>query len=272
MRPSGDSRPALSFGFAPGLALAFAGLATAQGTPGDGPDLSPPGGMPAPIVSRPLAPGPTAEAAAPPASRAVLAVPGLMGRSSLPSTPAAAVDAPGAPALDGPLEMPAAPPVARTRGGVPGRPVIIEPIPIDGTPRVYPPGPRTAGPSRRISSAPDVSERITPAPPQRRGRLFGLRPGQTAATPAPRALPPGRAVVDDVKSEPMAESALRGRIEKQARSAVGDRARLIDVQVEGRSVTVQARGVKFLQKRAVRKSLESLPALSGLRSTIEVLD
>ena len=49
-------------------------------------------------------------------------------------------------------------------------------------------------------------------------------------------------------------------------------ARSVEVRVVGKNATVQAHGVKFYQKRAVRKSLEGVPALSGLRSTIEVVD
>jgi hypothetical protein len=72
--------------------------------------------------------------------------------------------------------------------------------------------------------------------------------------------------------EDPAETALKRRIEKQLKEVVGDRARTIEVHVEGKSATIQARGVKLFQKRGVRKSIEAIPALSGLRSTIEVLD
>jgi hypothetical protein len=65
---------------------------------------------------------------------------------------------------------------------------------------------------------------------------------------------------------------LKRRIEKQAREVVGDRARSIEVRVVGKVAVVQARGVKLFQKRNVRKSLEGIPSLSGLRSSIEVLD
>ena len=88
----------------------------------------------------------------------------------------------------------------------------------------------------------------------------------------PRSTAPGRSVAGGSPDDPAADSALKKRIEKQAREAVGDRARSLEVRVAGKDVSIQARGVRFYQKRAVRKSLESIPALSGLRSTIEVAD
>jgi len=284
MRPSGDPRPTPASVLAPALVLISAGLAAAQATPGDGPELSGPSGMPASVPSSPLPgpapiPGPAPASASPP-RRAVMAVPGLMGpgsaigRPTITSTPLRpAIEAAGAPELDGPLEMPGAPPASRARAGVAGRPVLVEPIPFEEGPFDGPPAPRSAASTRRTSPLPESSDRPGPTPSPRRGRFFGLFPGQVApSTPAPRAPAPGRAVVDDLRFEPSGESSLRARVERQAKVAVGDRARSIDVRIEGRSATVQARGVKFLQKRAVRKSLESLPALSGLRSTIEVLD
>ena len=83
---------------------------------------------------------------------------------------------------------------------------------------------------------------------------------------------PGRSVAEDLREDAAEESSLKRRIERQAREAVGERARSIEVRVVGKNAVVQAHGVKFYQKRAVRKSLETIPALSGLRSTIEVGD
>ena len=53
---------------------------------------------------------------------------------------------------------------------------------------------------------------------------------------------------------------------------VGNRARSVVVKVDGKEASVRVSGVKFLQKRGLRKQLEALPALSGMRSTIEVDD
>jgi hypothetical protein len=79
-------------------------------------------------------------------------------------------------------------------------------------------------------------------------------------------------VVGDIREDPAFDSALKRRIEKQALEAVGDRARSIEVRIVGKNATVQARGVKFYQKRGVRKSLEGIPSLSGMRATIEIAD
>jgi hypothetical protein len=92
---------------------------------------------------------------------------------------------------------------------------------------------------------------------------FGPRGGPTGAESTIRAEP---------RSDPSADAILKRRIEKQAHDAVGDRVKELNVRVVGRSVTIQAHGTRFLQRRAVRKALESLPGLSGYRSTIEVKD
>ena len=74
------------------------------------------------------------------------------------------------------------------------------------------------------------------------------------------------------RSDPAADAAIKRRVERQARETVGDRARSIEVRVVGRSITIQAHGVKFLQRRTVRKSLEGLSGISGYKSVVEVLD
>ncbi len=74
------------------------------------------------------------------------------------------------------------------------------------------------------------------------------------------------------RTDPAADATLKRRIEKQAAGAVGDRVRSVEVHVVGRSITIQARGAKFLQRRAVRRSLEGLPGLSGYRSVVELVD
>ena len=284
MRPSGDTRPGPStFALAQALVLTFAGLAPAQ-DPAAGPELAPPANMPAPAIppiDAPAAPDPAPVPVPAPSARpgrAVMAVPGLMGPSTargpvtssqLPPTPEAPIS-PGGPSLDGPLEMPAAPATARPRGAITSRPLGSEPLPIDDLPLLdsHAPG-STSSPGRKAATATKADP--TP-PPARRGRFFGLLPAPAAPASNLRAQPPGRSVVEEFQAEPTSETALKARIEKQARLAVGDRARTVDVRVEGRAATVQARGVKLFQKRNVRKALESLPALSGLRTTIDVLD
>lgn len=72
------------------------------------------------------------------------------------------------------------------------------------------------------------------------------------------------------RSDPAADAALKRRIEKQAVAAVGEKVRGVDVRVVGRSITIQAHGSRLFQRRAVKKSLESLPGLSGYRAVVEV--
>jgi len=117
----------------------------------------------------------------------------------------------------------------------------------------------------RDKSAKDTEKTTPPPPPRRFGLLnrFAPRSTTTGSESAIKAEP---------RSDPAADAAIKRRVEGQARRTVGDRARSIEVRVVERSITIQAHGVKFLQRRAVRKSLENLPGLSGYRSVVEVLD
>jgi hypothetical protein len=250
---------------------------------GDGPELSPPADMPA--TARPLAPA-RARPVTPSSvgSRAVLAIPGFTtppARSPgiITSSPSTSIVPGSSPSLDdlpldGPIEMRGVPPVAGARpGSTTGRaplPMTLETLPMDPSPLPGDPEARINPSAGRSSPAPALPG-STPGP-ARRGRFFGRTPGQAVVPPLSRSASPGRSVAEDALVEPSAETGLKRRIEKQAREAVGDRARWIEVRITGKSVAVQAHGVRFYQKRAVRKSLESLPALAGLRSSIEVAD
>jgi hypothetical protein len=282
MRPSVDriARDRWTLlGLTTGLTL-FAGGAIAGD--GDGPELSSPSEMPV-LISKPATTTPAPAAVRPSTARLpgrpMLAIPGITTPAARPSIP---IDAPkttpgpavGEPALDAPIEMR---PFPEALAGQPGLspsqsnfPLILDPGPIDELP---PPGgatTRSNPPSRKPTSPPQ------PVPtPARRPRLFGFFSGpapSTAASSDPagsKPIIPGRAMVDD---EPAAESALKKRIERQAREVVGNRARSVEVKLDGKEAVVHVSGVKFLQKRAIRKQLEGIPALSGLRSTIEVGD
>jgi hypothetical protein len=109
-----------------------------------------------------------------------------------------------------------------------------------------------------------------PQAPTRRPSLFGSRLNPFA----PRGGMGGSdsEVRAEARSDPAADAAIKRRVERQAREVVGDRARGLDVKVVGRSITIQAHGVKLLQRRAVRRSLETMPGLSGYRSTVEIVD
>ncbi len=266
------------------LVLAVAAWSPGSDGDGEGPELAPPSGMPA--IAQPVPPARARPATpAPGGGRAVLALPGITTPGTrtppvLTSTPSTSAVDPGlTPSprelmLDGPIEMPGAPSTARPAPGpVPGRanrPITLDPLPMDEPIATAVPDAR-ANPSNRRTPA-NATRRDPVSPPTRRGRFFGLGPGPVVAPSGPKAMAPGRSLADDSLDDRAADSALKKRIEKQARELVGDRARLIEVRVADKSVAIQARGVRFYQKRAVRKSLESLPALSGLRSTIDLGD
>ena len=286
---------------AAGLGLAsflLLGLRAAAGQgvgAGDGPELSPPAEMPAvsrPIVSKPA--GTPAVPANPPAAArggpAVLALPGLTTRSARPS-PSPTIDspglildpAPGGPSLDAPIEMRRAPESTPNRSvsalNRSSPPLVLESSPMDDPAPLGGTTSRSIPSTKRLTPTPRTALQPTPVP-ARRSRFFGFMPGP-AQVPAPaspegssttRTSTPGRSEADGIRDDPAADSALKRRIETQAKDAVRERARSIEVKVVGKNAVVQARGVKFYQKRGVRKSLETLPALSGLRSMIEVVD
>jgi len=47
---------------------------------------------------------------------------------------------------------------------------------------------------------------------------------------------------------------------------------LIEVRVVGRNVAIRAEASRFWQRRSVKRTLESLPGLTGYRTTIDVGD
>jgi hypothetical protein len=149
--------------------------------------------------------------------------------------------------------------------GTPRRPG--ERLEIDGPER---PGVR---PTRPIAEH-DADEKETDLPKTAPSRRPGFLGGMLPSPFAPRGGPSGTesTIRAEPRSDPAADAILKRRIEKQAHDAVGDRVKELDVRVVGRSVTIQAHGTRFLQRRGVRKALESLPGLSGYRSTIEVKD
>jgi hypothetical protein len=65
---------------------------------------------------------------------------------------------------------------------------------------------------------------------------------------------------------------VKRKIEEQIRESLGDRVRSVEVRVRGRNVLIVARATRFWQKRPVRRSLETLPVLSGYRARVELED
>jgi hypothetical protein len=112
-----------------------------------------------------------------------------------------------------------------------------------------------------------------PAPPlapprstSRLGRYLALpySTGRGEAEPS--------AITVEPSTDPAAEAALKRRLERQIHDAVGDKVQEAEVRVVGRQVIIRARGVRFWQRRSVRRTLESLPGLAGFRPTIEIVD
>jgi len=165
-------------------------------------------------------------------------------------------------------------------------PITLEPI--EDEPDV---GPRNSTPSRGLANR--VPERPPPStrpaessrtanpplwrPPGLLGRLFGL-PAEPAPRSAPRSdaaqgrLEPQPRARDDARTDPASDAAAKRRIETQIRDALGDRLRSVEIRVTGRNVLIVAKPNRFWQKRAIRRTLEELPALDGYRARIDVAD
>jgi len=77
---------------------------------------------------------------------------------------------------------------------------------------------------------------------------------------------------DDSRPEPRTDASVKRQIERQIHDALGDRVRSVEVRVSGRNVLIVAKAARFWQKRTVRHSLETLPALAGYRARIELDD
>jgi hypothetical protein len=132
------------------------------------------------------------------------------------------------------------------------------------------PGPATISPKDSRES----SATARPAPWRFPG-LLGRILGQPAAD-SPRGAR-GNSASDgqrkgDASREPATDAAVQRRIEREIRDTLGDRVRSVEVRVSGRNVLVVAKATRFWQKRTVRRALETLPALSGMRARIELND
>ncbi|MEO6807793.1 MAG: hypothetical protein ABI353_01590 [Isosphaeraceae bacterium] len=112
----------------------------------------------------------------------------------------------------------------------------------------------------------------TPAPSSPAPRRFRLL-SRFQAAPAPVSSPTrstDEAVKVEPRTDPAADAALKRRLETQIRAAVGPHLRDLDVRVIDRGVIIHARADRFWRRRAVRRAIESLPALSGLKVKVDV--
>ncbi len=73
-------------------------------------------------------------------------------------------------------------------------------------------------------------------------------------------------------AEPEPDAVVKKRVEKQLRETLGDRVKSLEVRVSGRNVLVAAKPAWFWQRRGVKRSIESLPALEGYRVRVDLDD
>jgi hypothetical protein len=179
-------------------------------------------------------------------------------------------------------------------GRVRARSAPLPPLEPAGVTRA-PDSPALLGPSQRLPASPAIQPPVAPpgstvVAPSSPDPAAGPKPRRTAPALAPtrttnrlgrylsspfstgRDVADGSAITVEPNTDPAAEAAIKRRIERQVHDALGDRAREVEVRVVGRDVTIRARGIKFWQRRSVRRTLESLPGLAGYRPTIEVLE
>jgi hypothetical protein len=162
-------------------------------------------------------------------------------------------------------------------------PLTLEPLDEDPAPDQKKPGPTSARDTSGRAPASTLTEepQRTPAGPRpapwRMPGLLGRVLGQPPASPV-RDLSrsgeeTGRAKTKTkAKSEPETDAVAKRRIEQQIRTTLGDKVQSVEVRVSGRNVLIVAHATRFWQKRGVRRSLESLPALSGFRARIDLDD
>jgi hypothetical protein len=141
------------------------------------------------------------------------------------------------------------------------RPLRLETVPDGGLdPRLAPParlGPPFDAPGLEGPGPLDPYPRAIPEP-SRRDDIPPLKPGD------------GRSGGPKPKGDPAEDSALRRRIEEQVRIAAGRHLRSMDVRVVDQKVTIEVRVDRFWHRRAIRRSIESLPSLVGLSAKVDV--
>jgi hypothetical protein len=142
-----------------------------------------------------------------------------------------------------------------------------------GRPLDWPPGVPFANERPPGTSLSDAAAPRS-APPRGLG-LFGRFLGPASLNP-PRPEsrnPQSKTRVNaDPQPDPTTDAANKRKIESEIRDSLGDRLRSVEVRVSGRNVLIVAKPSRFWQKRTVRRSLETLPGLTGFRARVDVLD
>jgi hypothetical protein len=181
--------------------------------------------------------------------------PGRVRARSVPLPPLEPAE--GATASESPvLQAPTQPRVAQ-----PSSPPATVPLAPLARPGAIPASPVAPTAPRPRATAPEAAR-----PTNRLGRYLAA-PFSTGRGPVDNS-----AITVEPSTDPAAEAALKRRIERQIRDMVGERAREVEVRVVGRDVTIRAHGVRFWQRRSVRRTLESLPVLAGYRPSIEIVE
>lgn len=265
------------------LGLAVVGMSISAR--GDEPPLVAPADAKPPAPAAPVLPVPKPRAADD--NKPVLAVPGLTGPATRPARGTNAAAKPGTPqpslspdqtdALP-PLFPPLERPAPRAESDIPQplpsqrfRPRIVESVPRDAAPdeprptsRNVRPTPNEDLPPVRDLPGPKAYDEATSQRSRMLNRLIPNRPG---------ARPEGESsITTEPRSDPAADAALKRRIEKQIAESVGKKVKEVEVRVVGRMVAVRVSGVRLLQRRGVKRTIESLPALNGYKAVVDVRD
>jgi hypothetical protein len=104
------------------------------------------------------------------------------------------------------------------------------------------------------------------------GRIFPPPPAQARSRTESKSSAERARQKSEAQPEEGSDASVKRKIEKQIRETLGDRVRSLEVRVSGRNVLIVAQPTRFWQKRAVRRALETLPALEGYRARINVDD
>ena len=83
---------------------------------------------------------------------------------------------------------------------------------------------------------------------------------------------PASSIKVEPRSDPVAETAIRRRVERQIEQTLGDRVRSFEVRVSGRTIYLRAQAARFWQRRAIRRSLETMPLPAGYQAQVESVD
>ena len=256
-----------------GLLLA---CATSAGAQVDDLELSAPSDLSPPPAEAPADPLPEADLPEPapapkpaPGDRPVLIRPRLRTGTTM-AMPRAPAPADDLPPLIGPSEM-AGPSAPRPPSRGP-KPLTLESVPRDAV--EFGPAPSTLAPGRTLLPGDALPGSGFGSLPGRRPRMIDRFPGGAGTPPSADRAKAGASEKEVVepKADPAADAALKRRVERDVRAAVGDRLRSLEVLVVNRRVVVQASATRFWQRRALRRSIETLPVLTGTRATVHVDD